>query len=46
MYLTLLGTLSLWSVTQNESSCGKIGHKEVGSTNREIGHSIDLYKYG
>lgn len=44
MYLSLLGNLSLLSVIPNESSQGKIGHVEVGSLNREIRHSIDLYK--
>ena len=29
MYLSLLVNLSLWSVTANESSSGKIGHSET-----------------
>ena len=44
MYLSLLGNLSLWSVISNESSFSKIGHKEIGSLNCEIRHSIDLYE--
>ena len=40
----LLGNLRLWSVITNESSYGKIRHVEVESLNREIRHSIDLYK--
>lgn len=44
MYLSLLGNLRLWSVITNESSYGKIRHVEVESLNREIRHSIDLYR--
>ena len=44
MYLLLLGNLRLWSVITNESSYGKIRHVEVESLNREIRHSIDLYR--
>ena len=44
MYLSLLGNSRLWSVIANESSLGKIGHKEVGSLNCEIRHSVDLYE--
>ena len=40
----LLGNLRLWSVITNESSYGKIRHVEVESLNREIRHSIDLYR--
>ena len=44
MYLSLLGNLRLWSVVTNESSYGKIRHVEVESLNREMRHSIDLYR--
>ena len=44
MYLSLLGNLRLWSVITNESSYGKIRHVEVESLNREMRHSIDLYR--
>ena len=44
MYLSLLGNLRLWSVITNESSCSKIRHVEVESLNREMRHSIDLYR--
>ena len=44
MYLSLLGNLRLWSVITNESSYGKIRYVEVESLNREMRHSIDLYR--
>ena len=44
MYLSQLGNLRLWSVITNESSYGKIRHVEVESLNREMRHSIDLYR--
>lgn len=36
MYATILRSLSLWSVTSNESSLGKIGHIEVGRHQTKI----------
>ena len=44
MCLSLLGNLRLWNVITNESSYGKIRHVEVESLNREMRHSIDLYR--
>jgi len=48
MYLSLLGNLSLWSVTSNKSSLKwisasyEIGHVEIENLNREIRYSIGL----
>ena len=45
MYLSLLGNLSLWSITSNASSFGKSRYVEAESLSRKARHSIKCVNY-